>query len=86
MDKCEMENKLYEKIYGEIIKNLSQILDNYHQDKNESYEAGMSLLMISMKMLMFSGMTPEDVPILCNKIKETFDRVYNDFKRVDLNL
>ena len=46
----------------------------------------MVLLMMSMKMLMFSGVKKEDLPKLYENIEKTFDKVYEDFKRVDLKL
>jgi hypothetical protein len=77
---------LYTEIYGEIFKKTNELLKTYRRDEDESYQAGMVLLMLSIKMLMFSGFTKNELPELHENIEETFDTVYEDFKRVDLNL
>jgi hypothetical protein len=79
------DNSLYIEIYGKIYRLLNEILDECVNDQDKAYEAAMSLLMISMKMHMFAGITKENLPFLHNNIDQTFEKVYRDFESVDLN-
>lgn len=78
--------ELYLEIYTQISNQTNKLLENYIHDEDKSYEAGMVLLMLSMKMLMFSGVTKKDLPKLYDNIEKTFNSVYKDFEIVDLNL
>lgn len=80
------DNKLYIEIYSKIYRSLDNVLSEYVHDEDKSYEAAMALLMISMKMHMFAGVTKENLPILHKNIDETFEIIYKDFERVDLDL
>ncbi len=79
-------NELYKNIYAEIAINLNPILGKYVHDEDKSYQAGLVLLMFSMKMHMFAGIEKQDFNVFLDNIKETFDNVYEDFKKVDLDL
>jgi hypothetical protein len=80
------DKELYTKIYVKNAPNLTAICQNYIQDKDEAYQIGMVFLMYSLKMLMFSGVEKEDLPNLYNNIEKTWESVYQDFGRVDINL
>ncbi len=82
---CE-PNQLYVKIYKQITGKIHTYLGNCVRDEDKSYQAAMALLMISMKMFMFAGIKKEDLTTLYENIDHTFDKVYNDFKRVDLKM
>jgi len=77
-------NELYLEIYKEICSQTHKLLQTYIRDEDKAYEAGMALMMLSMKMLMFSGVTKENLFILHENIEKAFDDVYKDFQRVDM--
>jgi hypothetical protein len=79
-------NDLYLEIYKDVCSHTYKLLQTYIHDEEKSYEAGMALMMLSMKMLMFSGVTKESLFILHENIEKTFDDVYKDFQKVDMDL
>lgn len=79
-------HELYIEIYEKISKTTNNILGEYVNDEDKSYQSAMALLMMSMKMFMFAGFTKDELPELYTNIEKTFNSVYKDFQRVDLNL